>query len=158
MNTVKRVRDEAVAWGFTHIVFAVCMMACVGLWMLFFHLLDMIFPTKSPTGRIIIAVLQMVAIVTSYAGGWLGTRCLWRQQLRPPSSEPSSASAVSSTFRVARWVRLDKRFDFVGAPFCHLAQARERAANERLQHPDAQFAVFDQKTRMVENEAGRLVQ
>lgn len=157
MNTVRRVRDEAVASGFTHIALAVCTMVCVGLWMIFFHLLDMIFPTRSSTGRIIIAILQMIAIVTSFAGGWLGTRWLWRQHLRPSSPEPSSASAASSAFRVARWVPLKKRFDFVGAPFCHLAQARERAANERLQDPDARFAVFDQNTRMVENEAGRLV-
>ena len=157
MKTVGRVRDEVLTWGFTHIAFAVCMMACVGLWMLFFYLLDMISPTKSPTGRIIIAILQLIATVTSFAGGWLGTRWLWRQQLRPPSSEPSSASAASSTFRVARWVELEKRFYYVGAPFSDLAQARERAAIERLQDPDAQFAVFDQNTRMVENEVGRLV-
>ena len=157
MNTVGRVRDEALAWGFGHILFGVCIMVCVGLWMLFFYLLDMIFPTKSPTGRIVIAILQMIAIVTSFAGGWLGTQWIWSLHLRPPRSEPSPARGASSTFRVARWVRLEKKFEFICDPFSDLAQARERAAIERLQDPDAQFMVFDQNTRMVENETGRLV-
>jgi hypothetical protein len=156
MKTVRRAQDEALIWVFGHVAFAVCMLVCVGLWMLFFYMLDMIFPTKSPTGKNIIAILQMIATVTSLAGAWLGTRWLLRPQMRPPSPEPSSASA-SSTFRVARWVPLEKKFYYVGAPFSYLAQARERAAIERLQDLDARFAVFDQNLRMVENEAGRLV-
>ena len=156
MKTVRRVRDEALGCGFGHFVFAFCIMAFVGLWMFFFYLLDMFFPTKSPAGKTIVTLLQIVALVTSYGGGWMAMRWIARQALRPPSSDRSSASAASS-FRVARWIPLEKKFEYVGDTFSHLAQARERAANERLHDPYSQFAVFDQNRRMVENESGRLL-
>lgn len=157
MKTVRRVRDEALGCGFSHFVFAFSIMAFVGLWMFFFYLLDTFFPTRSPAGKAIVTVLQIVALVTSYGGGWMATRWVARQALRPPSSDRSSASPASSTFRVARWVPLEKKFEYVGDNLSDLAQARERAAIERLHDPYSQFAVFDQNNRMVENESGRLV-
>jgi len=157
MKTVRRVRNEALGCGFSHFVFAFCIMAFVGLWMIIFYFLDMFFPTKSPAGKTIVAILQIVAIVTSYGGGWLATRWLGRQALRSPSSDHSSPSAASGTFRVARWIPQEKKFEYVGDAFSELAQARERAAIERLHDPYSQFAVLDQNKRMVENEAGRLL-
>jgi hypothetical protein len=63
----------------------------------------------------------------------------------------------TKTFRVVRWAPEEKQFVHVGDPFWDLARARERAAIERLQNSDAQFAVFDQDGNMVEDEAGKLV-
>ena len=157
MKTVRRVRDEALGCGFTHVMFPVCIMVLMLLWMFFFHLLDMIFPTKSPAGRNIVAILQIIAIVTSFGGAWFALGWLSRPELRPSNSDGSSASAVSHTFRVARWISLENRFEYVGDTFSQLAQARERAAIECLHDPYSQFAVFDQNKKMVENEAGRLL-
>ncbi len=63
----------------------------------------------------------------------------------------------TKTFRVVRWVPEEKKFEHVGDPFSDLAQARKRAAIERLQNPDAEFVIFDQDGYMVEDEAGKLL-
>jgi len=80
---VGRIRNEALIFGYTHVVFPVCTMAIVGLWMGFFYLLDMIMPMKSHAGRIAVAILQIIALVTSYGGGLLATRWLARQDSQP---------------------------------------------------------------------------
>jgi hypothetical protein len=73
-----RIRNEAVGF-FLKIVFSVFFLAIVGLWMVLFHLIDLILPNKSHAGRVAIAVLQLIAIVTSFGGGLLAMRWFARR-------------------------------------------------------------------------------
>jgi hypothetical protein len=73
-----RIRNEAVGF-FLKIVFTVFFLAIVGLWMVLFLLIDLILPNKSHAGRVAIAVLQLVAIVTSFGGGLLAMRWFARR-------------------------------------------------------------------------------
>jgi hypothetical protein len=77
-----------------------------------------------------------------------------------PCYEPGAVRHVTmgtTSFLVKRWNPGEKRFEIVCEPFLDLAQARQRAASERLRNPDARFAVFDLNWNMVEDEAGKLV-
>ena len=91
---VGRFRNEALGCVFTHVVFPLCVMAFVLLWMGFFYLLDMIFPAKSHAGKVMIAILQIIALVTSYGGGWLAMGWLARDWHRGSSVERGNRSRL----------------------------------------------------------------
>ena len=94
MNTLGRARDEVLAYGVGHAAFAVGVIAFVLLWMSFFHVLDILVPTKS---RTMVAILQTIALLTSCGGGFLAVWWLGRQPMRPSSAGSSSISAKSSS-------------------------------------------------------------
>jgi len=104
---VGRIRDEALTLAYTHVVFPVCLMAIVALWMGFFYLLDMVMPTKSHAGRIAVAILQIIAIVTSYGGALLAMRWLARRDRNPSGTRPINEGRPGAPVTGKRQGRLE---------------------------------------------------